>query len=154
MKFLLTTFVVLLSFNYSYANSELKPRVHCSNEQKRDLLTTKLKENNISFRIENIGPDKREYVVWNKSDDDKARSIIGTYLNCSCGDPEKESTTMVSDKQNDYLAKLLRENGIEFKIIDNPFIDGPKNSIEYNLSDKEKINPLMIETLKKIPYKE
>ena len=154
MKYLLIVFIILLSFNYSFAaNHGLKPRVHCSNEKKRDLLTSKLKENNISCHLEHLGPDKREYVVWNSSDDDKARAIIGTYLDCSCGDPEKESTTMINDKQNEYLATLLSENGVEFKIIDNPFIEGPKNSIEYNLKDKEKIKLFMIKTLKEIPYK-
>jgi hypothetical protein len=136
----------------SYASSELKPRVHCTNEQKRDLLITKLEENNIPYRIENLGPDKREYVIWKKSDDERARTIIRTFLNCSCGDPAKESTTMASDKQNDYLAILLKKNGIEFKVIDNPFVGGPKNAIEYNLVDKDKIRPFMIQTLKEIPY--
>ncbi|PLY03481.1 MAG: hypothetical protein C0622_04305 [Desulfuromonas sp.] len=60
---------------------------------------------------------------------------------------------MINDKQNEYLATLLSENGVEFKIIDNPFIEGPKNSIEYNLKDKEKIKLFMIKTLKEIPYK-
>ncbi len=150
MKLVIITFIILLSFSSSYAFRDFKPRTHCSTEQRRDLLITKLNENNISYKIERLGPDQREYVVWKRSDDDRARNIMKNHLDCSCGDPEKDSTTMASDKQTDYLAKLLRENGIAFKVIDNPFVCEPENAIEYNLVDKEKITPFMIQTLKEV----
>jgi hypothetical protein len=154
MKLFIITLIIILSFSSSFASSELKPRVHCPNEQARESLITKLNERYISYQIEKLGPDQREYIVWKRSDDDIVRNIIKTDLHCSCGDPEKDSTTMASDRQTKYLANLLKENGIEFKIIDNPFVGGPENAIEYNVVDKEIIMPLMIRTLKEVPYSE
>ena len=126
------------------------PNISFSTVQMHNEFIRILESNEIPYRIKRRDPKDNEYVIWNKTDDEKVLKIIAQLEQKTSCNNSPPSISFPLKEQREHFTTLLKNHKIPFKIIEKAIEKGDEIFIEYDWKDYVIVNQLIRKTVSEV----